>query len=222
MGTDVHVINVNGVPAPKGSARAMMGRGKAAGRALLVASGSRANEKKQAAWKQAIVERINDTNFVGGIPGSSWRKGPITVGLAFRLPDIKAFIAAGGNLKDSAPFVSITKPDVDKLVRSTLDAITAAGCWSDDAQVVFLVALKMFMGHQDPGCTIAFAPGTGGGLENVFRIMAGEVARVTGERGLRKIKKPKNSVTAAKDDAAIVREVRESVGDIHGVKLGRS
>jgi Holliday junction resolvase RusA-like endonuclease len=38
------------------------------------------------------------------------------------------------------------KPDIDKLVRSTFDALTDAGVWTDDARVVKLAASKTFPG----------------------------------------------------------------------------
>lgn len=38
------------------------------------------------------------------------------------------------------------KPDIDKLVRSTFDALTTSGVWLDDAQVVTLHATKLYIG----------------------------------------------------------------------------
>lgn len=43
------------------------------------------------------------------------------------------------------------KPDVDKLLRAVLDALTIAGVWRDDAQVVCATARKAFAGgYRDP------------------------------------------------------------------------
>jgi Holliday junction resolvase RusA-like endonuclease len=43
------------------------------------------------------------------------------------------------------------KPDVDKLLRALLDALTAAGVWRDDAQVIATFARKAFAaGVHDP------------------------------------------------------------------------
>lgn len=41
------------------------------------------------------------------------------------------------------------KPDIDKILRSTFDALTEAGVWGDDAQVVSVTACKRYTG--DPG-----------------------------------------------------------------------
>jgi Holliday junction resolvase RusA-like endonuclease len=47
--------------------------------------------------------------------------------------------------------VPAKKPDVDKLLRAILDGITDAGVWRDDAQVVRVVATKVFAaGAFDP------------------------------------------------------------------------
>lgn len=44
------------------------------------------------------------------------------------------------------------KPDIDKITRSTLDALTQAGAWQDDSQVVDLYVRKRYAG--DPGCML--------------------------------------------------------------------
>jgi hypothetical protein len=42
-------------------------------------------------------------------------------------------------------------PDVDKLIRACFDALTAAGVWRDDAQVISTLARKAFAaGIHDP------------------------------------------------------------------------
>jgi len=47
------------------------------------------------------------------------------------------------------------KPDLDKMVRSVLDALTSAHVWNDDAQVLTLVAHKMYADEDHPeGATI--------------------------------------------------------------------
>jgi crossover junction endodeoxyribonuclease RusA len=38
------------------------------------------------------------------------------------------------------------KPDIDKLLRSTFDALTTAGTWQDDAQVISVHAVKLYVG----------------------------------------------------------------------------
>ena len=41
------------------------------------------------------------------------------------------------------------KPDLDKLVRSTMDGITSGGVWEDDALCVELSSRKVFAGGPD-------------------------------------------------------------------------
>ena len=45
-------------------------------------------------------------------------------------------------------------PDLDKLLRSTFDAITTAGVWRDDAQVVVVSASKSYADTFPPGALI--------------------------------------------------------------------
>jgi Holliday junction resolvase RusA-like endonuclease len=42
----------------------------------------------------------------------------------------------------------LTRPDVDKLLRALCDALTQAGAWADDAQVVAVEAAKVYVGHR--------------------------------------------------------------------------
>ena len=81
--------------------------------------------------------------------------GPVTVHATFRLPRPAGHYGTGRNantLRPAAPVVPATKPDLDKLVRAVLDAITAAGTvWADDARVVEITAAKVY---GTPGATI--------------------------------------------------------------------
>ena len=65
--------------------------------------------------------------------------------LSFYLPRPKGHHGTGKNagiVKASAPRFPATKPDIDKLTRSTLDALGEAGVWADDSQVVRLSVSK--------------------------------------------------------------------------------
>lgn len=70
-------------------------------------------------------------------------EGPIEVAIRFRLPRPASVKIA------KRPFPAV-KPDVDKLLRNTLDALTQAGIYRDDAQVVDLYVEKRYA-TDDPG-----------------------------------------------------------------------
>lgn len=55
------------------------------------------------------------------------------------------------------PFAS--KPDLDNLAKSTIDAMTDAGWWRDDCQIVDLHCLKLYARKDgQPGATIEVMP----------------------------------------------------------------
>ena len=63
-----------------------------------------------------------------------------------------------GTLKASAPRWPMSKPDVDKVVRAVLDALTFIA-WVDDAQVVDLRVIKAFAATAaEEGVTVTIAP----------------------------------------------------------------
>lgn len=62
-------------------------------------------------------------------------EGPLKVAASFVLPRPKSA------MKRIWPF---KKPDLDKLLRSVFDALTDAGVWLDDAQVVKVIAEKRY------------------------------------------------------------------------------
>ncbi len=134
------LIRVVGDPAPKGSSRAMLIGGKA----RLIASAQGLNAKKQASWKTAVADAV-------GARPSSFTSGAVAIGIVFRLPLRKGDLDKFGAPKPAANDAVIVKPDVDKLVRSTLDALTFAGAWGDDSQVAILLAAKVYM---NPGASL--------------------------------------------------------------------
>ena len=114
-------ITVYGQPAPKGSRR-FVGLSKA-GRGILIES-SRAVKP----WAEAVKWAALECPMV-------IMEGPVSVKVCFTLPKPKSARKAA---------VPYKKPDLDKLVRSTFDALTDAGVWRDDSQVVSLQASKVY------------------------------------------------------------------------------
>lgn len=82
---------------------------------------------------------------------------PITSAVAvnvtfwFQRPKVH-FRGAARVLRENAPKWQSKTPDVDKAVRSTLDALTIAGVWGDDAQVAYLTATKRYATDRDTDC----------------------------------------------------------------------
>lgn len=78
--------------------------------------------------------------------------GPVAVRLEVVLARPEAHYGTGrnaGRLKPSAPEFPAVTPDVDKVARLVLDALTDAGVWRDDKQVAVLRVEKRY--QVDPG-----------------------------------------------------------------------
>jgi crossover junction endodeoxyribonuclease RusA len=139
-------FEVRAVPAPQGSKRHV-------GRGILVESSAKVKP-----WRDAVrvdcVAAMKDTGITG------WG-GPIEVVVTFHLPRPKAHYRTGAHateLRPNAPIHVSRRPDVDKLLRSTLDALTAAGIYADDGQVARLLVDKVYAGPGPVGAVITIRP----------------------------------------------------------------
>jgi len=109
-------FDVVGLPAPQGSKRHV-------GNGVMVES-----SKKVGPWRDSVAvqgrDAWGDREALDGFVGLS---------ILFRLPcpksKEKACRAAGGTMPSN------TRPDLDKLMRSTGDALKSAGIYTDDARV---------------------------------------------------------------------------------------
>lgn len=136
-------IRVIGLPAPKGSRR-FVGLSKA-GRGILIES-----SKKCKPWSLAVKYETMTVRENAGMRGPMG--GPVEVVMVFTMPKPKSAPKSRETWPDK-------KPDIDKLVRSTSDALVEAGAIEDDARIVTLWARKVFPGsHPDaldvPGVVI--------------------------------------------------------------------
>jgi Holliday junction resolvase RusA-like endonuclease len=128
-------IFVEGTPAPKGSKVLMRGR-------MIESS------RKVAAWEDAVAWALK-----AEVSPRNWDSA-IYVGCEFYLPRPQ-------RPQNKTP---ITRPDIDKLVRATLDGITRSGVvWRDDAQVCRLICVKRytdnsFGGEKRTGAKIVIMP----------------------------------------------------------------
>ncbi|WP_454921374.1 RusA family crossover junction endodeoxyribonuclease [Actinomyces naeslundii] len=135
---DEIVFFAAGTPAPQGSKRHVGG-----GR--LVES-SRQVGPWRATARRAALEAMS---------GQQPRTGPLEVYLRFIMPRPEGHLRQGRAQTDgwrllpSAPRQHTGKPDVDKLVRAILDALTGV-CWCDDAQVVAVHAEKTYAYRATP------------------------------------------------------------------------
>lgn len=136
------VARVHGIPAPQGSKRHVGG-----GRMI-------ESSKKVGPWREAVKAAV--LTATGRRPTTV--DGPVRVGITFILPRPKGHYGTGrnaGRVRTSAPAEPTTKPDLDKLLRSTLDALTDVGAIRDDAQVVRIEAAKVYSWPEEPpGATI--------------------------------------------------------------------
>lgn len=128
-------FRVDGTPASKGSARAVTS--KSTGRALLLASSNDGNARDQASWAKAV-------GWAAKVVCRAPAADPIAIAVRF-------ILARPRSVKRARPSV---KPDIDKLLRCTLDALTGIA-WIDDAQVVEVRATKNYaLAGERPGADI--------------------------------------------------------------------
>jgi Holliday junction resolvase RusA-like endonuclease len=116
------VVRVHGTPAPQGSKKAFI-RGK---RVVLV-------EMSDAlpAWRSAVLAAAESA-----VLAASWL--PLTDAVA---ADVTIWLPRPKTIRRPLPCVT---PDVDKLARGCLDALTLAKVYADDALVVDLMVRKRY------------------------------------------------------------------------------
>ena len=100
-------------------------------------------------WKKAVKDALL---IYTGLD----KKGPVALEASFYLPRPQSL----NRKKDPDDwFPHVKKPDLDNLVKSTMDAITNTNVWHDDSQVYVLVARKVYVpkgGEPHANITIAF------------------------------------------------------------------
>jgi crossover junction endodeoxyribonuclease RusA len=121
-------IVVHGVPAPQGSKKG--GYSAKTGKTFVYEQ----NSKTQTSWRQDVIAAA-----VRQREGIGWdtAEGPVEIHVTFRLPRPASVKVT------KRPFPAV-KPDIDKLTRNTLDALTQAGVYRDDAQVIHMWVTKYY------------------------------------------------------------------------------
>lgn len=120
-------IHVEGTPAPQGSKRAFVVNGRA-----VITEDS----KKTRPWREDVRQAA-----ISEMAGEAPLDGPIALWVDFYLPKPKSV---------KRPYPSV-RPDSDKLARAFCDALTSAGVYKDDSQVVDLTVTKRY--GDRPGAT---------------------------------------------------------------------
>lgn len=129
------VVFVAGKPAPQGSKRYLGVKG---GKGITVES-----SKAVAPWRADVRSAVQAATF-DPIPAGA---GAV-VHLVFVMPR-----PASTPKRRTPP--AVKRPDLDKLIRAVLDALSSAGVWHDDSQVVNLRAAKCIASPGDrTGCHI--------------------------------------------------------------------
>lgn len=124
-------VTVYGLPAPQGSKRAFVLKGT--NRAVMVES-----SKAVKPWRQAVEQAVMLAYPPAMRHSPVLCAGPVALDVTFTMPRPKsAKIGAR----------PATRPDLDKLLRSTKDALKTAGVYEDDGRVVSIIAQKYFVGH---------------------------------------------------------------------------
>ena len=138
---------VSGIPAPKGSTRAFFVA--KLGRAIITSANA-----KTKPWEQAV--RAEAANAAAGAPPTV---APIEVHVVFRFPRPKGHFRANGQVSPKAPLRLTKKPDLDKLERALLDALTGL-LFVDDSQVVSITSMKRYTKSdegEEPGAAVAIS-----------------------------------------------------------------
>lgn len=133
-----------GIPGAQGSKRHV-------GKGVMIES-----SKKVGPWREAVIFAARQAHH-----GHPPMDGPLSLQVVFRMPFTSSWLAAD---KARGWRWKWRTPDLDKLLRSTGDALTQAGVIADDARIVQIVAHKIetagWTGAQivvrqmvDPDCT---------------------------------------------------------------------
>lgn len=142
-------IKVLGTPAPKGSARAFYKAGMK--HAVIVKD----NNDRQKSWDGAVREKARAA--VGDVDAPPFVNTPLMVSIVFRLKRPAGHYSKSGKnagkLLPSAPQYPQTIPDIDKLARTTLDAMIGT-VFDDDSRIARLVLSKVYAKPGNEGAAI--------------------------------------------------------------------
>lgn len=170
-------FTVLGEPAPKGSSRAFARPG---GGAVLVPGGSKVNREKVKSWDVAVAETAK-----AAMAGREIIAGPCRVDVIFRFNRPRSHFGSGknaGKVKATAPDHHTVKPDRDKLVRATLDAMTGI-VYIDDAQACEGDERKVYASPGEGAGAIITVLALADGFDRVLEAFLPDVGRRDADPG---------------------------------------
>jgi crossover junction endodeoxyribonuclease RusA len=103
------------------------------------------NQKHLDTWREDV--KLAAVRALEDHPGWERDYAAVTAHVTFTLPRPKAHYRTGKHadeLRPDAPTLHASKPDLDKLLRSTGDALTAAGVYRDDSRLAQVFAVKVY------------------------------------------------------------------------------
>jgi Holliday junction resolvase RusA-like endonuclease len=121
-----------------------------------------ANAAKLKPWRKTVRAQAEDVTR-----HHDTLTGPVRVWVRFTFTRPASHYRTGRNahlVRDTAPlYPGVKHGDIDKLVRAIFDALTDAGVWSDDTQVVDVRARKFYAGEDElaldkPGVDVVVEP----------------------------------------------------------------
>jgi Holliday junction resolvase RusA-like endonuclease len=143
---------VPGLPVTQGSTQAFIVKGARGPRAVV----THKNPKRLRSWRLDVAAKAKATIPPLVLTQTVHERAPITLRLEFFLPAPKSRPITLKTDRQRALWAYHAKrPDLDKLIRAVLDALTGTA-FADDAQVFHVTATKDYAVHpQRPGVRIA-------------------------------------------------------------------
>ena len=134
-------ITVHGLPGPQGSKSPVgWGRSRKTGKAIPL---MRESSKKVKPWREKVADAITAAILSGDAQPLA---GPVRADVTFTMP--KPVNAP----KRTRTYPAVS-PDIDKLERSTYDAISTAKAWEDDGRVIESHSRKVYPGEHPDALT---------------------------------------------------------------------
>ena len=143
--TSPEMVNfvVFGLPSPGGSKNAFVN--KYTKKVCVVDAGGSKTKK----WRGEVARSARKA-----MDGMDYLAPPLTLIIEFRVPRPMSHYQADGQIKSTAPWVPIVRPDVTKLLRSTEDAMTGI-VWHDDAHICEQIITRTYALDEFSGARIS-------------------------------------------------------------------